>query len=113
MVQAMESINKNKDIVNELLFKLERNRAKIKVLLGRLNSYTCEPTNYECFERLRDLRDDIAALKVSHLELSRNVDAQELDDQQTVIQQMQDQIDAFNELDHKIGTYFLDTKGYQ
>jgi two-component sensor histidine kinase len=112
MNTVMERVKKNTSDVNELLFRLERNHTEIQTLLARLNSYTCEPTNYECFERLRDLRDDIESLKASHLELFREIDAKQLNGEEDLVAKMRHQIKAFKELDTKIGIYVLDTKGY-
>ncbi|WP_394971885.1 hypothetical protein [uncultured Croceitalea sp.] len=108
----MKSTKKNTSVVNELLCKLERNHTEIQTLLVRLNSYTCEPTNYECFERLRDLRDDIESLKKRHLELFRTIDLNQLDKQEELVEKMQNQIASFKELDSKIGAYVIDTNGY-
>jgi two-component sensor histidine kinase len=112
MITLMESIKKNTSVVNELLFKLERNHTEIQTLLARINSYTCEPTNYECFERLRDLRDDIESLKTSHLKLFREIDLKQLNREEDLVTKMRSQIEAFKELDYKIGAYLIDTKGY-
>ncbi len=112
MAIAMESAQQNSALINEMLFKLERNHTEIQTLLGKLNSYTCEPTNYECFERLRDLRDDIEALKKRHLELFRTIDVKQLDKQEELVEKMRDQIASFKELDSKIGAYVIDTNGY-
>ena len=108
----MESIPKNNSVINEMLFRLERNHTEIQMLLGKLNSYTCEPTNYECFERLRDLRDEIESLRKKHLDLFRIIDLKQLSNENNLIAQMQNQITSFKELDKKIGAYLIDTSSY-
>jgi predicted nuclease with TOPRIM domain len=112
MSLMMESTPKDNSVINEMLFKLERNHAEIQTLLGKLNSYTCEPTNYECFERLRDLRDNIESLKKRHLLLFSELDSKQLNNQSELVKKMRNQIAAFKELDQKIGAYLIDTNGY-
>lgn len=105
----MEKVSKDKSAINEMLFRLERNHTEIQMLLGKLNSYTCEPTDYECFKRLRDLRDEIAVLKKKHSELFQTIELKQLGSQAALIKEMQSQITSFKELDRKIGAYLMDT----
>ncbi|GMN08916.1 hypothetical protein MTsPCn9_06280 [Croceitalea sp. MTPC9] len=111
MYKMMESTPKDNPVINEMRFKLERNHTEIQTLLDKLNSYTCEPTNYECFERLRNLRDDIQALKKEHLKLFSRFDIRQWKNQDDLVKIMREQIASFRELDRKIGAYVLDTTG--
>jgi len=111
-IKVMQSTSKENTAINEMLFRLERNHTEIQMLLGKLNSYTCEPTDYECFMRLRDLRDEIAALKQRHLQLFSDLEQRHLDNERGLIVKMQNQLSSFKELDKKIGAYLIDTSSY-
>lgn len=109
MSVMMESTPKDNSVINEMRFKLERNHTEIQTLLDKLNSYTCEPTNYECFERLRNLRDDIQNLKKEHLKLFSRFDIKQWKSSEDLLEIMRNQITSFKELDRKIGAYLIDT----
>jgi len=108
----MNTAQNDQTAIRELLMKLERNHDEIQQMLQKLNSYRCEPTSYESFKRLQELRDDIQQLKQEHLNLVTKLDLREMKDSAPVISRMQNQIQEFKELDRKIGSYLMDTNGY-
>ncbi len=106
---AMNTIKKEHLDIQEMLMTLERNHVQIQQTLQKLNSYKCEPTCYEAFKRLQDLRDDIDRLKKEHLDLFQTIDLRQMTADKPVISKMRNQIQGFKELDRRIGIYLLDT----
>ena len=54
---------------NALMIRLERNQQNVKQLRCKLNSYTCEPTTQNLFERIEDLRECLGEFSTSNSEL--------------------------------------------
>ena len=108
----MNTTQNDQMAIRTLLMKLERNHDEIQQMLQKLNSYRCEPTSYESFKRLQSLRDEIQNLKQEHTLLFSTVDLRQVEDSAPLISRMRHQIQGFKELDRKIGSYLLDTKGY-
>ena len=52
--------------VQELLIRLERNNKVIQRLSKKLTSYTCEPNNPSCFEKLYEIKNDFKVFGAYH-----------------------------------------------
>lgn len=66
MTSTSDGIRKD---VNQLMMKLERNQSIIFQYLKQLNSYRCEPTDYQCFLQVGQLKGGLKELAAEQQEL--------------------------------------------
>ena len=95
----------------ELLIRLERNNTAMHRLLQKLSSYTCEPNNQSCFEKLYDLRQDFKSFAnrqsqlVGLLKGSKTI-GEKLDSE------VRNHLKSFKKLESDMAAYLLDTNQY-
>ncbi|NAY90899.1 hypothetical protein GTQ34_03115 [Muricauda sp. JGD-17] len=98
--------------IQELLIRMERNNNLVQRLSRKLNSYTCEPNNRSCFEKLDNLRRSFRVFKDQQNHLLRLLHQKK---EQT--EQMEGQIklhlQRFKDLEKEIAAYILTTNKYQ
>ena len=99
----METYDKKHSTINQMGYRLERNYTKLKSLVVKLNSYRCEPKDYDFFERLRDIRDDIAKFKNQHSKLCSESSLGQFGSKESHSKQIREHLTSFNELNLKIG----------
>ncbi|WP_298998860.1 hypothetical protein ACOKFD_03365 [Flagellimonas sp. S174] len=95
----------------ELLVRLERNNMAMLRLSRKLSSYTCEPNNRSCFEKLYELRQDFKSFANRHNQImgllkgskaiGRNLDSE-----------VKKHLRSFKKLESDMAAYLLDTNKY-
>ncbi|TAI48854.1 hypothetical protein [Flagellimonas allohymeniacidonis] len=108
----MDDLTKDRPIpTQELLIRLERNNNVIQRLSRKLNSYTCEPTNYSCFEKLRDLKHDFKTFAGNQKQLVQMV-KKERKMGESLKTEINKHIELFKRLESEMAAYLLDTNQY-
>lgn len=108
----MNNVTENGKVhIQELLIRMERNGNTIQRLFKQLSSYTCEPNNYSCFEKLYDLKQNFQAFfkEQKHIvaELKReHVEAKHLNSD------VQLHLQKFKQLEMQMAQYLLDMNQY-
>ncbi|MCL6265890.1 hypothetical protein [Flagellimonas myxillae] len=108
----MDSLTKNsKDSLQELLVRFERNNKMVQRLSKKINSYTCEPNNLSCFEKLYELRQSFKAYanqqnKIMQLLKQKKVEAKNLK------ADIKRHLEYFKKLEQEIAAYLLATDQY-
>lgn len=97
--------------MQELLIRLERNNNIIQRLSKKINSYTCEPHDSSCFEKLYDLRQSFKAYagqqhRIKALLRQRKSEAKNLRSDILL------QLERFKQLEKDIAAYILATNQY-
>ncbi|AWX46153.1 hypothetical protein HME9304_03185 [Flagellimonas maritima] len=97
--------------IQELLVRMERNNNIIQRLSKKLNSYTCEPHDSHCFEKLYDLRHNFKNFsgqqnQIMRLLKQKNVVAEGLR------KEIQLHLERFKKLERDIASYLLDINQY-
>ena len=105
----LQTSPKNNTAISEMRFRLERNQTKLESLLDQLNSYKCEPTDYESFERLCGLRDAIDDFKKQHNKIYREFSSKGYGSQESLAKLMREEMVKFKKLNQNISEYVLDT----
>ncbi|MER3373111.1 MAG: hypothetical protein RIM83_00580 [Allomuricauda sp.] len=95
--------------VQELLVRLERNNKVIQRLSKKLASYTCEPNNPSCFDKMYELKKgfkNFAKHQAHIVELlkTKKDGAPELD------RKIELHLERFKQLEKDIAGYLLDTQ---
>jgi hypothetical protein len=95
--------------VQELLVRLERNNRVIQRLSKKLCSYTCEPNNPSCFEKLYEIKNKFKVFAKHQKEImevlkSRKDESRELD------VKIELHLKRFKQLERDIAGYLLDTQ---
>ena len=101
----METNANNHVTINQIRYRLERNHNKLQSLIVKLNSYKCEPRDYNCFERLYSIQDDIRNFKKQHSKLQAEFRIGRYGSEESLAKLMRDQMNGFKELEDKIGAY--------
>ncbi|WP_222984230.1 hypothetical protein [Flagellimonas meishanensis] len=98
--------------IQELLIRMERNNNLVQRLSRKLGSYTCEPNNHSCFEKLDNLKRSFKVFKDQQNHILRL-----LQQKSQQVGQMEDQIighlERFKDLEKEIAAYMLSTNKYQ
>ncbi len=97
--------------IQELLIRMERNNNIIQRLSKKINSYTCEPHDSSCFEKLYELRQsfkDFSGQQHRIMELLK----QKKGEAKNLHQDIQLQLDRFKQLEQDIAAYILATNQY-
>ena len=94
--------------VQELLVRLERNNKVIQRLSKKLCSYTCEPNNPSCFEKLYEIKNKFKVFakhqkQITELLKSRKAEAPELD------RDIEIHLERFKQLEKDIAAYLMET----
>ncbi|PRX54821.1 hypothetical protein [Flagellimonas meridianipacifica] len=95
----------------ELLVRLERNNMAMLRLSRKLSSYTCEPNNKSCFEKLYELRQDFKSFarrqsQIMGLLRGEKPTGKSLDSE------VQRHLMSFKKLESDMAAYLLDTNKY-
>lgn len=108
----MNNVTQNDTVqMQELLIRMERNNNIIQRLAQKLNSYTCEPNNSTCFEKLYDLKHNFKAFtgqqnRIMDLIRHKRREAKNLN------KDIQQHLERFKELEKDMAAYLLDTNQY-
>ncbi|MGW9686319.1 hypothetical protein [Flagellimonas sp. 2504JD1-5] len=102
---------KNTGQIQELLIRMDRNNTIIQKLSKKLNSYTCEPHDSACFEKLYVLKHNfeqfnthqgrLMALLKTKPKLTSEINAD-----------IKKHLERFGELEKDMAAYVLDTNQY-
>ncbi|MEM9647210.1 MAG: hypothetical protein AAF969_01935 [Bacteroidota bacterium] len=95
----------------ELVIRLERNNNMIQRLSKKVNSYTCEPNNSSCFEKLYDLRHSFKVFSAQQKQIVSLLN-QNTGEGQKLHGDIQSHLERFKELERDIAAYLLATGQY-
>ena len=110
----MELATKRLNIpIPELLIRLERNRNTIQRLSRKLNSYTCEPNNYSCFEKFYELKQGFQSFMGKQKQLVALLKSKNSEEITGLEAQLQSHAELFRKLEQDMAAYLLDTNKYQ
>ena len=108
----MNDINENKTVqIQELLIKIERNNNIIQRLSKKLNSYTCEPHNSSCFEKMYDLKHNIKVFSGQQNQIMRLLN-QKKGMAENLNKELQLHLERFKQLESDVAAYLLDMNQY-
>lgn len=106
-----ETLEHNTYDLQDLLVRMERNYNVIQRLSKKLNSYTYEPKNHSCFEKLYDLKLNFKMFMghqnriVEQLKLKK-------EESDALVDEIKLHIERFKELEKEIAAYLLDIGNY-
>ena len=98
--------------VQELLVRLERNNKVIQRLSKKLCSYTCEPNNPSCFEKLYEIKHDLRIF-ANHQEHILALLKTKKDETPELDRKIELHLERFKQLEEDIARYFLVTQQHQ
>lgn len=108
----MNDLIANRSIsAQELLIRMERNNNVIQRFSQKLNSYTCEPTNQSCFERLMDLKHDFKTF-TGHQKQLMGLLKKENKVGEGLSTRIRIHLELFRKLEREMASYLLDTNKY-
>ncbi|MBO0323171.1 hypothetical protein J0X14_12760 [Muricauda sp. CAU 1633] len=95
--------------VQELLVRLERNNKVIQRLSKKLTSYTCEPNNPSCFEKLYEIKNSFKTFRKHQEHIAELLKSQK-DDARELKQKIELHLERFKQLEKAIAGYLLGTQ---
>lgn len=97
--------------IQELLIRMDRNNTIIQTLSKKLNSYTCEPHDSSCFEKLYDLK---RSFKLFNVHQSRIKSLLKTKPTMTteLNAEIKQHLQRFTNLEKNMAAYLLDTNQY-
>ncbi|WP_036385107.1 hypothetical protein [Muricauda sp. MAR_2010_75] len=95
--------------VQELLVRLERNNKVVQRLSKKLTSYTCEPNNPSCFEKLYEIKNSFKVFAKQHADIVAQLKTKK-DESPGLDQKIEQHLKRFKQLEKDIAGYLLDTK---
>ena len=91
--------------------KLERNQSIIFQYLKKLNSYRCEPTDYQCFLQVGQLKEGLKELAAEQQELitktNRNAKGND-----KLFDTIENLLERFQQLEEDMTQYLRDTNNH-
>lgn len=97
--------------IQELVIRLERNNTIIQRLSKKINSYTCEPNNSSCFEKLYELRQSFKTFAGQQNKIASLL--QKNSGQESKLHaDIQSHLKLFKKLEKDIAAYLLATGQY-
>lgn len=97
--------------MNHLLMKVERNQSIVFKFLKKLNSYRCEPTDYECFLQIGQLKHGLKELAAEQQGLLLKVNRRSRPTAKS-IDEIQSLLERFLHLEKEIKAYLTLTKNH-
>lgn len=108
----MNNVTENStDHIQELLIRMDRNNNIIQRLSKKLNSYTCEPNNSSCFEKLYDLKHSFKVFTSQQKQIMELL-KQKKGFAKSLQKDIQLHLDRFKQLEQDMAAYILDTNQY-
>ena len=108
----MSDLISNKVVpTQELLIRLERNNTVMLRLSKKLSSYTCEPNNKSCFEKLYELKQDFKTFSKKQSQLMGLIKG-EKSLASNLDSELQKHLNSFKKLESDMAAYLLDTNKY-
>ncbi len=95
--------------VQELLVRLERNNKVIQRLSKKLCSYTCEPNNPSCFEKLYEIRNSFRTFAKHQEHIMERLKAKK-DNIPELDRKIERHLEHFKKLEKDIAEYLVDTR---
>ncbi|MEM9075922.1 MAG: hypothetical protein AAGC43_02740 [Bacteroidota bacterium] len=95
----------------ELLVRLERNNMAMLRLSRKLSSYTCEPNNKSCFEKLYELKQDFKSFANRQSQIMGLL-KREKPVGRTLDSEVRKHLNSFKKLESDMAAYLLDTNKY-
>lgn len=97
--------------IQELLIRMERNNNIIQRLSKKLSSYTCEPNNSSCFEKLYDLKHSFKVFTGQQKQIMELL-KQKRGMAKNLQKDIQLHLERFKQLEQDMAAYILDTNQY-
>ncbi|MEM6894810.1 MAG: hypothetical protein AAGD88_07245 [Bacteroidota bacterium] len=98
--------------LSELLIRLERNHNTIQRLSRKLNSYTCEPNNHSCFEKLYELKQGFQSFTGKQKQLVSQLKSLGKEEIAGLEAEVKRHTEMFRKLEQDMAAYLLDTNKY-
>ena len=98
--------------IPELLIRLERNHNTIQRLSKKLNSYTCEPNNYSCFEKFYELKQGFQNFTGKQKQLVSQLKSAGKSEIGSLEAELKRHTEMFRKLEQDMAAYLLDTNKY-
>ena len=106
-----EVASKKQVNIHQLFMKLERNHSLLKKFLVKLNSYTCEPTDYNCFIQVGKLKEELKDLIAEQEKLFGRL-RQKVSLKKSYLERMDMFNKRFEKLEQGMAEYLLSTNKY-
>lgn len=106
----MNSLIKNdKHELRELLVRMERNNKTLEHLSSKINSYTCEPHDPFCFEKMYNLKRNFKVF-VEHQNRIAKLINQKKEIAADLSEDIRLHLERFKELENDVAMYLLELK---
>ncbi|MDC6364727.1 MULTISPECIES: hypothetical protein [Flavobacteriaceae] len=92
--------------LQDLLVRMERNHNVVQRLSKKLNSYTYEPKNHSCFEKLYDLKLNFKMFMGHQNRIMEQLRLKK-GESKTLVEEIKLHIERFKELEKEIAAYLL------
>lgn len=101
----------NAQTIDEMMLRMQRNHNIIQRLRKKLNSYTCEPRDSVCFDKLYDLRQSFKSFAIHQIRIMDLMDKNKIESKQ-LRPEIQKHLDRFKLLEQEIASYLLANNPY-
>ncbi|MCR9263012.1 MAG: hypothetical protein NXH86_02585 [Flavobacteriaceae bacterium] len=98
--------------IQELLVRMERNNKLIQRLAQKLGSYTCEPHDYSCFEKLYELKRSFKEYTNDQKRIMDSLKQKKGQSTEDLDGEIEHHFAHFKQLEKDIAAYLLDTDKY-
>lgn len=98
--------------IQELLVRMERNNKLIQRLSKKLGSYTCEPHDYSCFEKLYELKRSFKEYTGDQKRIMDSLKEKMGQTTEDLGDEIEHHFAHFKQLEKDIAAYLLDTDKY-
>ncbi len=93
--------------LQELIVRMERNNKILQRLSQKINSYTCEPNDHSCFEKLYNLKRSFSAF-VDHQNRIMTLIRQKKEATTGLNEDIQIHLERFKQLEEDVEAYLLE-----
>lgn len=98
--------------IQELLVRMERNNKLIQRLAEKLSSYTCEPHDHSCFERLYELKRSFRRYTTDQKHIMDRLKQKTKQIPEDLDKEIEHHFEHFKQLEKDMASYLLDTDKY-
>ena len=97
--------------LQELIIRMERNNKVLQRLSQKINSYTCEPNDRSCFEKLYNLKRSFKGFVDDQNRIMKLIH-QEKGEKTNVRKDIRLHLERFKQLENDVETYLLGLNRY-
>ena len=98
--------------IQELLVRMERNNKLIQRLAKKICSYTCEPHDYSCFEKLYEIKRSFKEFTNDQKRITDSLKEKTGQTTEGLDDEIEHHFAHFKQLEKDIASYLLDTDKY-